>query len=121
MTPEEIITQVDEIKPNAFDDKTKLRWIGELEGRIAADLFLLSSTELQQLELIHPEGMEQELLVKWPHNDIYSLWLQAKIDFANGEYDKYQNTMAAYNEVYNNFANWFIRTYSPAQGHRGVH
>lgn len=120
MTPREVIAQADAIKPNAFTEAEKLRWLGELEGRIAADVFLLSTAELRQLAFAYPDAMDKELLVQWPHNDIYELWLLAKIDFGNAEYDKYQNTMQAYNESFVNFTNWFVRTYAPAQGYRGV-
>ena len=113
----EAIEHVDEVKPNAFGDKAKVFWLNALEGRIAADVLLLAPVEVQQLQYRLPEDLETELLVTAPHDDIYTLWLAAKIDEANGEYDRYQNTMQIYNEHYGNFLRWFASAYDPAQGY----
>lgn len=113
----EIIERVDEIKPNAFSSTVKTEWLNALEGRIAADVLLLAPAEIGQLRYSYQEDRETELLVSPPHDDIYVLWLQAKIDEANGEYNKYQNTMQIYNEHYGNFVRWFASTWEPAQGY----
>lgn len=113
----EVIERVDAVKPNAFDSLAKVEWLNALEGRIAADVLLLAPAELGQLRYRWPEDRDTELLLAPPHDDIYGLWLQAKIDEANGEYNKYQNTMQIYNEHYGNFVRWFAGTWDPAQGY----
>ena len=113
----EVIERVDAVKPNAFDSLAKVEWLNTLEGRIAADVLLLAPAELGQLRYRWPEDRDTELLLAPPHDDIYGLWLQAKIDEANGEYNKYQNTMQIYNEHYGNFVRWFAGTWDPAQGY----
>lgn len=114
----EIIEAVDACKPNAFAEKEKLKWLAELDGKIAADVFLMSIEDVQAMNYCWPEDLETETLVRFPHDDLYRLWLMAKIDFGNGEYEKYQNTMAMYNAAYSNFVRWFASTYDPAQGYR---
>ena len=69
------------------------------------------------LHYVYPEDLETELLVGPPHDDIYTLYLQAKIDEANGEYNKYSNTMQIYNEYYGTFLRWFCGLYDPVQGY----
>lgn len=118
-TIETVIARVDELKPNAFSEAQKLRWLALLDGKIAADVMLMDISELQQLEYQYPADMDTELLVSFPHDDMYDYWLAAKIDEANGEINKYMNSMEAFNAVYNNFVLWFVSTYEPAQGHRG--
>ncbi len=113
----EAIERADDVKPNAFDSKTKVAWLNALEGRIAASVFLLAPAEIRQLQYRLPEDLETELLVTAPHDDIYLLWIQAKIDEGNGEYDKYQNTMQIYNEHYGSFLRWFAGLYDPAEGY----
>lgn len=112
----EIIQRVDACKPNAFTQVQKAAWIAALDGRIAVDVFLMDISETATLRYDRMDTLEIEPLVAFPHDDIYDLWLQAKIDFANGEYNKYQNTMALYNECYGNFVRWFSSVYEPAQG-----
>lgn len=117
MTIGKVIERVDSLKPNAFDSETKVEWLNALEGRIAADVFLMAAEEIAQLHYSWPADQNTELLVNSPHDDIYGLWLQAKIDEANGEYNKYQNTMQIYNEHFGDFVRWFASTYEPAQGY----
>jgi len=117
VTIREVIDNVDDIKPNAFLDETKLRWINRLEGRICLDVFLMTIDQANELAYKHPDNMNTELLVQHPHDDIYEEWLKACIDEANGEYTKYANNMALFNGKYRNFGGWFAREYKPAQGH----
>ena len=117
MKIKEALEWADEMKPNAFTSKVKLAWLNALEGRIAADVFLMAPAEIAALHYTE-EDMETELLVVPPHDDIYTLWLQAKIDASNGEYNKYANSMQIYNEHFGNFLRWFADLYEPAQGFR---
>lgn len=116
-TIREVISRVDENKPNAFTEAQKLRWLALLDGKVAGDVMLMHISEMAQFNYQHPADMDRELLVSFPHDDIYDYWLSAKIDEANGETDKYQNTMEAYNAVWCNFVCWFASTYDPAQGY----
>lgn len=118
MTVRESIRQADELKPNAFSDETKLKWISDLEGRLALNTFLMAGAELRYFQYSFPGDLDVELLVQPPHDGIYTAYLAAKIDEANGEYEKYQNSMTAYNGLYGDFLRWFARTYEPAQGYR---
>lgn len=114
-TIKDIIRRVDDTRPNAFSDETKLRWLCELDGRIAANVFLMGIEEIRQLEYKGEEGLDKEPLISFPHDGIYDLWLAAQIDAANGEYNRYQNTMQLYNESYGDFVRWFAAVYAPAQ------
>ena len=119
MTIRQIIEAVDLAKPNDLEMALKVQWIAELDGKIAADVFLMGYSELGQFQYTHPDSLEKQPLVSFPHDDIYRLWLMAKIDLTNGEYNKYQNTMVAYNESYGVFVRWFARVWKPAQGQSG--
>ena len=120
MTVQQAIKQTDEIKPNAFSARAKTEWLNALEGRIAAGVFLWPPAEIAMLRYTWPHDKNTELLAAPPHDDIYALWLQAKIDEANGEYNKYQNTMQIYNEHYGSFVRWFVSLYDPAQGYGSI-
>lgn len=120
MTFGEIINCVDDYKDNGFHERTKLRWLTELDGKVAADVMLMGIEEIRELPHTYPEAKQCKPLVGYPHEDIYTLWLEAKIDYANGEYGKYQNTMEMFNEAYGNFKRWFASVYQPAQGKQVV-
>lgn len=191
----DVITYVDRIKPNAFTDDDKARWISEVEGLVATEVFLLDPGEIKPyvisasftaegmcfpeenlIRLTDPipeefyaggllaitggqiyaansgstkyrikrisadgceiridgtftatgrdpdtapwtllfDGSEAELIVKSPHDKIYAAYLIAMIDFANGEYNKYQNTFAMFNNFWGEYCRWFARLYRPA-------
>lgn len=113
----DVMQSVAELRPHSFGDDRLLRWLNLLEGKIAADVFLMSIGDIQNLKYRLPEDMETELLVNHPHDDIYEYWLMAQIDMANGEFDRYQNSMAMYNAALDSFTAWFAQTYEPAQGY----
>lgn len=115
-TIEEIIKRVDETKPNDFSERIKLRWIALLDGKVATSVYLLDIAEAQKQAYVYPDDLKKEPLIEFPYDDLYDLWLGAKIDFENGEYNKYQNTMEMFNSHYNDFVRWLADTYEPSQG-----
>ena len=113
----DIIQLVDDMKPNAYTERTKLGWIAELDGKVAANVMLMSIADIRQMNYSYPEALNFETLVEFPHDGMYQHWLEAKIDYANGEYNKYQNSMEQFNAHYGDFVRWFTRSYEPAQGY----
>jgi hypothetical protein len=112
MTLKQVIEHVDAVKPNAFTNDQKTRWINEIEGQVQTEVFLFSADNITQYTWAG--NQDTELFVKAPYWCIYDYYLQAQIDFHNGEYDKAQNTMAMFEEKYIAFKAWFINTYHPA-------
>lgn len=191
MTIQQVFDYVDEIKPNAFSNETKMVWLNEVEGLVQTEIFLwndsecfeynyaysgdasvyfpdehtMAFTDTSLLKHFRPGGIirdfdpaspysgnaftartiqsitdfglvfaesfadtgtepitaaidyyggDVELLVSVPHSKIYGAYLIAKVDFANGEYDKYNNTVTMFNSYWGEFSRWFARVYGPA-------
>lgn len=112
----EIIGRVDANKPNAFETEEKLRWLMELDGKIAVEVMMLNG-ELVRRMADATDAKGREPLVSFPYEDLYDRWLEAKIDYHNGEFGSYQNAMEAYNAAYAGFVNWFLNAYDPVQGY----
>lgn len=112
MTLKQVVDMVDDIKPNAFSYETKTRWINEVEGFVQTNVFLLNVDDVKKYDWA--ENQNTELLANFPHDKIYWTYLCAMVDFGNGEYNKYQNTMQMYNEFIGEFMRWFAQTYRPA-------
>lgn len=192
----DVIAYVDKIKPNAFTDEDKFRWISEVEGMVATEVFLLDPGEFRPyvldavytaagacfptsdtIRLREPvpddfsaggllslmggsiyranggsrkyriakisddgheitldgasfpatgldedtapwtltfDGSDIVLMVRPPHDKIYAAYLVAQIDFANGEYNKYQNTLAMFNGFWGEYCRWYARHFRPA-------
>lgn len=114
MTVAEAISWADQVKPNAFSYEVKADWLRRMNGSLALEVFLMDQAELETLE---ENGLDAALLVKAPYDDLYPLFLMAKIDESNGEYEKYANSARIYNARRSEFTCWFCQTYDPAQGY----
>ncbi|MDR2665548.1 MAG: hypothetical protein LBC21_04655 [Oscillospiraceae bacterium] len=111
----QVIADIDGVCPNAFSEDVKARWIAQLDMLIWRDLFL--QAPLPELDYNWPECADWQVLVAAPDDDIYDLYLRAQVEFHNGEYEKYDNTMAYFNSRYREFSAWFINLYRPAYGY----
>lgn len=111
MKIKEVIEIVDRVKPNAFESADKIRWLNEVEGAVQTEVLMLAPAEIV---VYGAEDTERELLVDPPFDKIYEAYLKARIDFENGEYDRYRNTCAMYNSFMEDFTRWFADTYRPA-------
>ena len=115
MTILEAINRVDATKPNSYTQIEKVDWLSTLDGIIKKEII----DTHEGGEGIEFNGynvntsLDTVLLALAPHDDIYIRWLEARIDYANGEYGKYNNSMTAYNDAYALYANYYNRNHMP--------
>lgn len=109
-TVNDVIKYVNDIKPNAFTDETLTEWLSECEGSIQTEILCIASGDV--VTYSYADNKDTELIVKPPHDKLYGFYLLAMIDFAHGEYKKYENTMQLFNAAFSEFAKWFVRTHS---------
>ena len=114
MTLSKVIQMVDDIKPNTFSDATKTGWINECEGLVQTEVMLIAVEDVVQYD--YTTDADATLLVAPPHDKLYWAYLTALIDFANGEYNKYQNTMQLFNNYFGEYMRWYALQYRPADG-----
>ena len=112
MTVTEAIAYADAVKPNAFSDSDKLRWLNEAEGKVQVEVQLVDPEELVIYAL--PADADETLLAAPPFDKLYPAYLAAMIDFANGEYDRYQATAAMFNSHFGDYMRWYAQTVRPA-------
>ena len=115
MTIIEAIHTIDALKPNGYTQEDKARWLSTLDHTIKAEVI----DTHEGGEAVSFNGydektdLEAELLVPAPYDDVYLRWLEARIDYANGEYRKYNNSITMYNTAYAAYANYYNRTNMP--------
>lgn len=114
MTLSGVIGMADNIKPNAFDTATKTQWVNEVEGLVQTEVMLLALEEIITYD--YTTNANTKLLVEPPHDKLYWAYLTAMIDFANGEYNKYQNTMQVFNAFFGEYMRWYALHFRPADG-----
>lgn len=114
MKIKDAIAYVDSVKPNAFDDAAKILWLNEVEGLVQTEAMLFAVADL--IEYTADTDPETELLVRSPHDKIYRAYLVAMVDFANGEYNRYANTVEMFNTYFSEYVVWYADKYRPADG-----
>lgn len=111
----EAITHIDAVKPNGYSQDEKLRWLSNLDGIVKSEIIDTheGGDEVAFTGYNEMTPPAQELLVPHPYDDIYIKWLEAQIDYANGEYGKYNNSITMYNTAFAAFAKHYNRTHKP--------
>ena len=65
--------------------------------------------------------LNTELLIPAPFDEAYLRWMEAQIDYHNGEIDKYNISITMFNTEFEAFANWYHRNHLPvSHGRRFV-
>lgn len=112
MKLKECIEYVDRLKPNAFSNDQKTHWINEIEGRFQTDVLLFDPvTNITQYTWA--DNQDTVLLIREPFTTVYTSYLEAKIDYQNGEYDKAANSFAQFEEQWGDFKCQFLMDYTP--------
>lgn len=116
MTIIEAINQVDGIKFNTYSQEDKVRWLSSLDAKITAVLEGAYPSPMGVSAPYDPNtDMEQKLLLESPWDEMYIRWMEAMIDYNNGETDSYNRSITLFNNLYQNFCDWYIRGNMPAQ------
>jgi len=104
MKLKQAIARADAARPNMISEETKAGWIFELEGEFA--------------ELMNKEppvnswrggGKDIELLMPFPHDNVYELYLCAMIDNHNQESAAYANDLVVANAAIDAAKAWWRR------------
>ena len=115
MTIREALETVDRLKPNQYGSEDKLRWLSELDGVVYREILQLYAPQPPVFAGYAPQTDLDgtELLIGWPYDEIYRWYLEMKIDDANGETAKYNNSAAKYNMYYQAYQNACSRAHMP--------
>ena len=115
MTINEAIRRIDMMKPNSYSNEDKIAWLSKLDGAVKAEII----DTHEDGEHIVFEGYDEntpkdtELLICAPYDDIYLYWLESRIDYYNGEYGRYNNTVTTYNSAYSAYERFYNRAHMP--------
>ena len=115
MTLMEAISRVDNIKPNRYTQVEKIKWLSTLDGIVKAEIIDTheGGESIPFAGYDDVSALTTDLLVPAPYDEIYVRWLEAQIDYANGEYGKYNNSITMYNKAYSAYENYYNRTHLP--------
>ena len=115
MTLHEAINRADMLKPNSYSQSEKIWWLSCLDGTIKEEII----DTHEGGENIDFSGyndktlLDTKLLVPAPYDEIYIRYLEMQINYANGEFGKYNNSLEMYEKAYEAFARHYNRTHMP--------
>lgn len=113
-TPNKVIEHVDKVKINAYEPADKLQWLSELDGMIRRVVM----QEEGAVSYSFPGDEDTHLLVPYPFDNIYPLYLEAMISFHNKEYADYNNEIQLFNARFEEYKKAYIRENRPKSSGR---
>lgn len=115
MTIMDAINRIDLLKPNGYAQVEKIKWLSTLDERIMNDIILTHEdaavTDFHGYD--ENTATNKELIAPAPYDTMYLYWLEAQVDYWNGEYGKYNNSMAMFYTAYKEYNNHYNRTHMP--------
>ena len=115
MTIVEAIEQIDNLKHNTYGQGEKILWLNRVDHMVKTQIIDTheGSEEVYFYGYDEDTDMETEMLVPAPFDELYLRWLEMQIDYANGEYSKYNNSAEMFNTAYKAYSNHYNRTHMP--------
>lgn len=115
MTIIEVIQSIDVVKPSRYDQTQKIKWLSTLDGTIKKEI--IDSHEGGESVVFNgytdETNLTTKLLVPAPYDDVYIRYLEMQIDYANGEYNRYNNSKTMFNAAYSDFEKFYNREHMP--------
>ena len=110
----EAINRIDSLKHNTYTQSDKVEWLSRLDAMVKNHII-----DTHEGEAVTFAGyddateLQTELLVPAPYDEVYLWWMEAQIDYHNGEYDKYNNAIDMFTTAYEGYKNYYNRTHMP--------
>ena len=114
MTIGEAIDRIDSLKHNIFTLAEKIAWLSRLDGLVKQEI--LDTCEGESVPFAGYDAQTDRntpLLVGAPHDELYLRYLEAQMDYANGEIDRYNNAIAMFQASFDRFSNHYRRSHMP--------
>lgn len=109
----EAITRIDSLKHNTYTQRDKVAWLSELDSMVKKEIIDTHEGEASFTGYGDSTDLQTVLLITEPYDKAYLLWLEAQIDYYNGEYDKYNNAMDMFHTAYEGYQKYYNRTHMP--------
>ena len=123
MTIIEAITRLDVLKANAYTQHEKVEWLSRLDNMVKKHIIDTHECDENVIFTGYDDTTDNstELLVPAPFDEVYLRWMEAQIDYHNGEYSKYNNSIIMFNTAFEAYQAYYNRTNKPvSHGNRFV-
>lgn len=108
ITLSQALAAAERLRPGLCDPESCAAWIGELDGKLAAELL---KTQIPVYR--YPEDCDTPLLVPKPYHNVYELYLLAMQDLRDRDTERYENDAALYRQALQEWKAYYRRTHMP--------
>lgn len=111
----EAITRLNSLKFNTYTQEDKVEWLSRLDSMVKKNIIDTHEGAEGVIFSGYDENtnLQTELLVPVPYDEMYLRWLEAQIDYHNGEYDKYNNAIIMFNTAFEAYQAFYTRNHLP--------
>jgi len=114
MTIGQAIDRIDSLKHNIYSRSHKIEWLSRLDALVKAQIIDTCEGGGEPFAGYDDDtDLGAPLLVCAPFDEIYLRWLEAQMDYANGEYDRYNNAITMFQSAFDSFSNFYRRNHMP--------
>lgn len=136
MTVAELLTQFNTERPNQVEDTIKIGWLKKIEQMIITEILMTHEHDLNDEDRLQMTvvgstlvienggsyeshianfGLNTELYVPEPYDDLYMEYLSQRIAFNNNDTKRYNMVSTAFNNAYLTYQQYINRTYAPVR------
>ena len=111
----EAIHRLDSLIFNTYKPDDTVEWLSRLDNMVKQQII----DTHEGAESVSFSGytadtpLDTVLLVPAPYDEIYLRWMEAQIDYYNGEYDKYNNAIIMFNTAFEAYQKHYNSTHKP--------
>lgn len=110
----EAINAIDALKHNTYTQSDKIGWLSRMDWMVKREILDVHKVcDVFFTGYNDDTDPETELLVPAPYDEVYLRWMEAQIDYYNGEYGKYNNSITMFNDAFAAYSNYFTRNNMP--------
>lgn len=108
------INRIDALKHNTYTQGDKVAWLSRVDSMVKKLILdLYEGEEAAFTGYDDHTSVDTELLVPEPFDEMYLRWLEAQMDYNNGEYNKYNNSISMFNTAFEAYQNYYNRNHMP--------
>jgi hypothetical protein len=109
------ITRLDALKFNTYTQNDKLDWLSRLDNMVKKQIIDTheGADSVNFTGYTEDTDIHTELLIPAPYDEAYLRWMEAQIDYHNGEYDKYNNAIIMFNTIFEAYAAFYNQNHMP--------
>lgn len=107
MTIETCMELVDGMMPNRAPRAVKLRFLGEIEGKVRVEL--LGEDPSAGLLIREDTPVDTELSAPPPYDQLYWQYLLAMLSYVLGDMAGFENAASLFNASYQSYGKWLKR------------